>query len=194
LEYQEIAERRRALAIEPYKSLAEVGFDGPWVTPYQIISNSAEGPVLVALHWLDEPSIVRERPTLEGRGYLPGIRFNVVINGALAHLGLTRSDIYLTQTFHLIPRSRSEPISRAAIRRSFDEVTRFELEGRKVIALGDIAAGECERHNIEYVAACHPSRRGHTNEQNATEIANAIAALGFGRFQSGRGRAGAEFA
>jgi hypothetical protein len=63
-----------------------------------------------------------------------------------------------------------------------------------VIALGDIAAGECERHNIEHVAACHPSRRGHTNEQNATEIANAVAALGFGSRRSGGGGAGAEFA
>jgi hypothetical protein len=55
LEYQEIVERRRALVIEPYKSLAEVGFDGPWVTPYQITSKSPEGPVLVALHWLVNP-------------------------------------------------------------------------------------------------------------------------------------------
>jgi hypothetical protein len=44
LDCQEILERRRALVIEPYKSLAEVGFDGPWVTPYQIASKSAEGP------------------------------------------------------------------------------------------------------------------------------------------------------
>jgi hypothetical protein len=57
LDYQEIIDRRRALIIEPYKSLAAVGFDGPWVTPYQITSRSPVGPVLVALHWLDEPSI-----------------------------------------------------------------------------------------------------------------------------------------
>jgi hypothetical protein len=179
LDYQEIIDRRRALIIEPYKSLADVGFDGPWVTPYQIISKSSEGPVLVALHWLDESSIVRERATLQNLGYLPDIRFNIVIDAALARQSLSRSDIYVTQTFHLIPRTRSERISQAAIRRSFDEVTRFELQGRKVIALGDVAAGECARHDIEHMAVCHPSRRGHANEKNATEIAEAIARLGF---------------
>ena len=102
LDYQEIINRRRALVIEPYKSLAEVGFDGPWVSPYQITSKSAEGPVLVALHWLDEPSILRERATLQNLGYLPNIRFNSVINEALARQGLSRSDIYVTQTFHLV--------------------------------------------------------------------------------------------
>jgi hypothetical protein len=61
----------------------------------------------------------------------------------------------------------------------FDEVTRFELHGRKVIVLGNIAAGECARHDIEHIAVCHPSRRGTTNEKNAAEIADAIAALGF---------------
>jgi hypothetical protein len=180
LDYQEIIERRRALIIEPFKSLAEVGFDGPWVTPYQITSKSSEGPVLVALHWLDESSILREQTTLQNLGYLPDIRFNIVIDAALARQSLSRSDIYVTQTFHLIPRTRSERISQAAIRRSFDEVTRFELQGRKVIALGDIAAGECAQHNIEHIAVCHPSRRGYTNEKNAIEIAEAIAALGFG--------------
>jgi hypothetical protein len=180
LDYQEIINRRRALVIEPYKSLAEVGFDGPWVSPYQITSKSAEGPVLVALHWLDEPSILRERATLQNLGYLPNIRFNSVINAALARQGLSRSDVYVTQTFHLVPRTRSERISQAAIRRSFDEVTRFELQGRRVVALGEIAAGECARHNIEHIAVCHPSRRGYTNEKNAIQIAEAIAALGFG--------------
>jgi hypothetical protein len=168
LDYQEIIERRRALTIEPYKSLAEVGFEGPWVTPYQITSNSFDGPVLVALHWLDESSILTDRALLQNLGYLPNIRFNTVIDAALARQGLSRSDTYVTQTFHLIPRTRSERISQAAIRRSFDEVTRFELQGRKVIAPGDIAAGECAWHNIEHIAVCHPSRRGYTNGGNAT--------------------------
>jgi hypothetical protein len=104
-----------------------------------------------------------------------------MIDAALARQGMSRSDIYVTQTFHLVPRHRSERISQAAIRRSFDEVTRFELEGRRVIALGDIAAGECARHSIEHAAVCHPSRRGYTNEKNAAEIVEAIARLGFGR-------------
>jgi hypothetical protein len=133
----------------------------------------------IVLHWLDESSILRERPTLQDLGYLPLIRFNTVIDAALGRQGLSRSDIYVTQTFHLVPRARSERISQAAIRRSFDEVTRFELQGRKVIALGEIAAGECARHHIEHIAVCHPSRRGYSNEQNAVEIAEAIARLGF---------------
>jgi hypothetical protein len=48
-----------------------------------------------------------------------------------------------------------------------------------VVALGDIAAGECARHDIEHTAVCHPSRRGYTNAKNAAEIADAITALGF---------------
>jgi hypothetical protein len=131
-------------------------------------------------HWLDEPSILAERAKLQQLGYLPGIRFNHVIDAALARIGLGRSDIYVTQTFHLIPRTRSELIEPSAISRSFDEVTRFELQGRKVIALGAAAGRECARHNINHTAVCHPSRRGHTNEKNAVEIASAIAALGFG--------------
>jgi len=105
--------------------------------------------------------------------------FNTVIDAALARQGLSRSDIYVTQAFHLVPRTRSERISQAAIRRSFDEVTRFELQRRKVIALGEIAAGECARHRIEHIAVPHPSRRGYSNEKNAIEIAEAIAVLGF---------------
>ena len=114
---------------------------------------------------------------------------NTVIDAALGRQGLSRSDIYVTQTFHLVLGKRSEKISQAAIRRSFDEVTRFELQGRKVIALGDIAAGECARHGIEHIAVCHPSRRGFTNEKNAAEIADAIAALGF-KAQENRNRKG----
>jgi hypothetical protein len=53
------------------------------------------------------------------------------------------------------------------------------LSFREGIALGDVAAGECARHNIEHIAVCHPSRRGSTNEKNAVEIAEAIAELGF---------------
>jgi hypothetical protein len=99
LDYQEIIERRRALVIEPFRSLTDVGFDGPWVTPYQISSKSPDGPVLVALHWLEEETIRVQRPVLEKFGYLPDIRFNTVIDMALKRQGLKRWDIYVTQTF-----------------------------------------------------------------------------------------------
>jgi hypothetical protein len=179
LDYQEIIDRRRRLSIAPYKSLADVGFDGPWVTPYQISSKSPDGPVLVALHWLDEGTVKDQRTMLAKLGYLPDIRFNKVIGIALKKLGLSRSDIYVTQTFQLIPLGRSESIRPAAIRQSFDEVTQYELRGRKVIALGDVAARECARLAIQHLPVCHPSRRGRSDEQNATEIAEAFGRLGF---------------
>jgi hypothetical protein len=45
---------------------------------------------------------------LEKFGYLPDIRFNTVIDMALKRQGLKRSDIYVTQTFHLIPQGRRD--------------------------------------------------------------------------------------
>ena len=83
MDYQEIIGRRRALVIAPFRSLTDVGFDGPWVTPYQISSQSPDGPALVALHWLEEETIRVQRPVLEKFGYLPDIRFNTVIDMAL---------------------------------------------------------------------------------------------------------------
>lgn len=177
MNYLEIIDRRRRLAIPPYKSLADMGLDGPWVTPYQIMSNSLTGPVLVALHWLDEAAIRDNEAGLRKIGYLPEIRFNAVLDIALRDVGLNRSEIYVTQTFHLIPASRSQSISPRAIRQSFDEITQHELRGRKVVALGAIAARECARCDIPHQRSCHPSRRGYSNEQNATEIAKALRAV-----------------
>ncbi len=174
MDYPGIIERRRRLSIPPYKSLADIGFDGPWVTPYQIISNSLTGPALVALHWLDEAAIRDNDACLREIGYLPNIRFNVVLDKALRHAGLSRSDIYVTQTFHLVPSTRSQSIAPAAVRQSFDDVTRHELRDRKVVALGAISACECTRCDIPHLRSCHPSRRGYTDEQNATAIATAL--------------------
>jgi hypothetical protein len=85
----------------------------------------------VALHWLDEPSIDRYRIMLKEFGYLPMIRFNKVLDIALASRRLKRRDIYMTQAFHLIPQGRSERIPLAAIDASFSEITRHECHGRK---------------------------------------------------------------
>ena len=133
----------------------------------------------MALHWLDEETIADQRSILCNLGYLPSIRFNPVLDIALKQQGLTRSNIYVTQTFHLIPTKRSERISEAAVRQSFDQVTRHELIGRSVVALGDIAARECTRWSIPHRRAYHPSRRGFSNEKNAAEIAGALKTLGF---------------
>jgi hypothetical protein len=155
--YSEIIERRRALRFAGYQTLAEVGFDGPWVTPYQKTSRSPDGPVLVALHWLDGPSIGRHRDVLEKHGYLPGIRFNVVLDLALGARQLNRGAIYVTQAFHLVPEGRSESVPSPLIDESFDEVTRHEVAGRRVLALGDAAARACARHGIRHVPVCHPA-------------------------------------
>jgi hypothetical protein len=106
LDYQEIIERRRAPVIEPFRSLTDVGFDGPWVTPYQILSNSPDGPALVALHWLDEETIRVQCPVLGKVGDLPDIRFNTVIDMAPKRQNLKKSDIYVTQTYHLISQEK----------------------------------------------------------------------------------------
>ena len=46
-------------------------------------SNSETGPVLIALHWLDWPSVNDHRDVLERHGYLPDMLFNKVIDAAV---------------------------------------------------------------------------------------------------------------
>ena len=63
---------------------ADVGFDGDWVTPYQISSSSAHGPVLVALHWLDEGSIDASKVVLQRLGFLPDLKFDELLDVVLS--------------------------------------------------------------------------------------------------------------
>lgn len=181
MEYASIVARRRSLKIDGYRTLADVGFDGNWVTPYQISSRSEDGPVLVAMHWLDAPSIDLHRDTLQRIGYLPQIRFNKTLDIALDLARLTRADLYMTQAFQLVPTRRSEAIPRWAMDQSFDTVTLHELKGRRVIALGDQASILCTRHGVAHRHAPHPSRRGHSNADNAREIFAALAKNTMGR-------------
>lgn len=174
--YQEIIERRRALRIPGYVTLAEVGFDGPYVTPYQMSACSPDGPVLVAQDWLDAPSVEANRATLKLRGYLPGIPFNEVLDRALLLAGLTREQVYITQTFHLLPTTRSGNIKAHDFELSFDAVTRHELVGRRVVAMGGPAIRACSRHKIPHSPVCHPSARGRTYDSRATEIAQGLIA------------------
>ena len=175
----EIIAWRRQFAIPGYKTLADVGFDGDWVTPYQITSNSQTGPVLVALHWLDATSARRYRDALT-KGYLPGMRFNNVIDRALELAGLTRSNVYLTQAFHLLPDTRSESIPRRHIDASFNRITRYEVEGRTVIALGTDAVGACARAGVPHIECPHPSARGAgmTENYKAETLAAALGGRG----------------
>ncbi len=158
----EIIARRRQFRIPGYgyKALDDVGFDGEWVTPYQMESNSETGPVLVALHWVDWPSVNDHRDMLEQHGYLPDMLFNKVIDRALTQAGLCRKDIYVTQAFHLLPDKRSKTIPSGHIDASFREITRHEVAGRMPIALGKDAARACRRAGVEPIECIHPSARG----------------------------------
>jgi hypothetical protein len=172
--YLEIAQRRRDLRLDGYATLADVGFDGPWVTPYQKTACAKDGPVLIAYNWLDVPSVSQYRPILEKYGYLPGIPFNIVLDQALSQCGMTRADLYITQAFHLLPARRSQTIATRDVDYCFDAVTRHELLGRRVIALGTSAARACRRHGIQHCPVNHPSARGLPYRERANAIAQAI--------------------
>jgi hypothetical protein len=116
--------------------------------------------VLVAYNWFDVPSIGENREILKRLGYMPGMIFNRVVDRALGIAGMNRSDIYLTQAFHLLPNERSGKIHAQDVDASFDAVTRHELSGRRVICLGDDASGACQRHGVKHAAVIHPSARG----------------------------------
>lgn len=139
-------------------TLAHVGFDGDWVSPIQKTSNHMTGPVLVAKRWLDAASVNRHRAILERLGYLPEIRFNRALDRTLTSVGLTRGNIYITQACHFLPREdRRQRVPRALMHRSIEAVTRHEVEGRRVIALGGDAQAALKRAGIEYLACPHPS-------------------------------------
>lgn len=139
-------------------TLADVGFDGDWVSPIQKKSNNMKGPVLVAKHWLDAVSVNRHRAILERCGYLPKIRFNRALDRILTSVGLKRGDIYITQACHYLPReNRQQRVPRALMERSIEAVTRHEVEGRGVIALGREAEAALKRTGLDCRACPHPS-------------------------------------
>ena len=173
--YAELVERRRSLeGSGDFVTLAHAEFDVQWVTPYQILSHAADGPVLVAHHWLDAASAERYRRDLSD-GYLPSMPFNRVLQMALDRCGLTRRDIYVTQALHLLPKDkRCGEAPRRLVNESFDEVTRHELRGRRVIALGQPAAAACRHHGFKVATAPHPSARIGTYEQRAQNLATLL--------------------
>ena len=156
----EIIERRRKFSLPGYKTLEDIGFDGPWITPIQKASKSQDGPVLVAKHWLDEKSVEEHRDVLERCGYLPFIPFNKVLDRALELAGMCRDNIYITQVFHLIPtENRSQYIPQRDMQASFNAITRYEVEGRTVIALGKDAERACKNAGVKCWPVPHPSAR-----------------------------------
>ncbi len=108
-------------------------------------------------------------------GYLPEITFNKVVDEALRICSLSRSEVYMTQAFHLLPASRSAAVPARDVDASFAAVTRFEIAGRRVIALGYAAAQACQRGAVMPVATVmHPSARGLSINAKAVVLAQAI--------------------
>ncbi len=159
----EIIARRREFIIsgneQKYKTLADVGFDGEWVTPYQIVSNCETGPILVAHYWLDAPSVHEHRDVLKEQGWLPSMPFNKVLTLALERANLTREDIYVSQAFHLLPYKQWPPFPTRHVDESFDRITRHECNGRTVIGLGSVAQRACRRFGVEAIECVSPSGR-----------------------------------
>lgn len=160
---EEIIARRQSLQVpdklqDEWVTLADVGFDGKWVSPIQKISNSTKGPVLVAKHWYDAESVDLNREVLKCLGYLPGNRFNQCLNRALANVGKARGDIYITQVCHFLPRDdKRKRVPAELMKLSVEAVTRYEVEGRRVIALGGEAKRALELTDIDFLACPHPS-------------------------------------
>ncbi|KKB80070.1 hypothetical protein VW35_06405 [Devosia soli] len=168
-------QRRRALALPGYLSFADVGLDGQWTTPYHLSACSPNGPVLLTYNYLDAPSAIEHRTALGQLGYLPSMPFNRVLDLALSKAGLKRSDIYVTHAFHLLPATRSAAVASKHIDISFDAVARYEIEGRRIVALGEVAARVCRRHGLAHTAVPHPSARGFDFAKRAGLIASALA-------------------
>lgn len=83
--------------------------------------NCVEGAVHT---WLYAPSVERHRDVLKEGVYLTEMPFNRVVDAALELCGLRRKDLYVTQAFHLLPRTRSAAAPTADIDLSFDAVMR----------------------------------------------------------------------
>ena len=168
--------RRRTFSLPGYRTLAEEGFDGDYVSPIQITSGNLTGPMLISKDWLDAPSARAHRAVLQEGGYLPGNPYNHVIDKVLALVGLARADIYITPVFALLTAKRSSVIPAKDRRASFEAVGQYELLGRRPIALGTDAASVLRLLGIDHIETIHPSARGLTFDDRARRIAKALEA------------------
>lgn len=166
---------RRAFAPDGYATLADVGLDVDLVSPYQLACGNPDGPVLVTYNYLDAPTARANAHLLAQIGYLPDMLFNRVLDQALALTGLTRPALYVTHAFHALPARRSAQVPQRLVEDSFDRITRPEIAGRPVIALGRAAARACARFDIAHTAVAHPSARGLSGAAKAAQIARALA-------------------
>lgn len=172
--YQEAVAQRRRFSWKGFRTLAEAGLEGEWVSPIQMTSGNLEGPLLISKDWLDYPSAVAHRDVLRKRGYLPAIPFNRVIDLALSRIGLTRADIYISPIFHLLPPERSSQIPVAAARASFETIGHLEVMGRTPIALGQDAARVLTAFGVDHFTAPHPSARIGSFAVRAKAIADVL--------------------
>ncbi len=165
---------RRAFRLPGYPTLADLGFDGDYVSPIQLACGNLTGPLLISKDWLDAPSAAQHRDHLQQYGHLPDNPFIRVIDKTLALLNLSRQDIYITPVFHLLTPKRSSTIPAAHARTSFDAIGRHELMGRRPVALGTDAASVLAHFGIDHVAAPHPSARIGSYDMRAALIAKAV--------------------
>ncbi|MEQ5871194.1 hypothetical protein J4E08_14980 [Sagittula sp. NFXS13] len=174
--YIDAIRRRRALSLPGYRTLAEEGFDGDYVSPIQMTSGNLSGPMIISKDWLDAPSANANRAILTQQGYLPGNPYNRVIDKVLDLVGLTRADIYITPVFALLTATRSSVIPMKDKRASFEAVGQYELMGRRPIACGTDAASVLRGFGIDHIETIHPSARGLTFDDRAARIAKALEA------------------
>lgn len=165
---------RRAFRLPGYPTLADLGFDGDYVSPIQLACGNHTGPLLISKDWLDAPSAMAHRDHLQKYGHLPDNPFIRVIDKALTLLNLQHRDIYITPVFHLLTPKRSSTIPAAHARASFDAIGRHELMGRRPVALGTDAAQVLTHFGIDHIPAPHPSARIGSYDRRAALIAKAV--------------------
>ena len=168
---KDIVKRRRQFKAKGFATLQDVGMDGDWVTPIQKLSHCEDGPVIVAYYWWTAEKVIQHREKLQEFGYFPGLKFNRVIDLALEHLGRSRQGIYITQAFHLLPKNGAA-ILRWLLYNSFNQITKYEIQGRPVVALGGSVQAACRQAQVEHIRCAHPDARGRTVVSLADELVN----------------------
>ncbi|SIS83753.1 hypothetical protein SAMN05421759_104188 [Roseivivax lentus] len=172
--FQQALAARRAFRPAGFTTLDEIGLDLDLVSPYQLSCGNAEGPVLISYNHIDAPTARAHRDRIARDGYLPEMLFNRVLDRALAGTGMVRADIYLTHAFHALPATRSATIPERLVMESFERITRHEIKGRPVIALGQAAAKCCAAFEVPHRSVPHLSARGMSIEAKARLLAEAL--------------------
>lgn len=191
--YPAAVQARRSLSLQMcpsaqakhFKTLAEAGWEGDYVTPNQISSCSPTGPVLLLDNWIGWDSARRwddeKRKEIKSLGYNPTLETNGRIDGALRELSqrlgwnVERSDIYITQASLFLAPSDSERHPKECYRVSISNVVALETGGRRVVSACSEGTkimrelGKTEGH--DFVPCKHPSRESHFNLANALQWA-----------------------